>query len=115
MDWVCNITFENDIVLDDWRSAEIVPMFKDKGERTECCNYRGISLLSVDGKIYTGILVDRVHKVTEDLIDYVQGGFRVGRRCIDQIFIQKEKCEKARDKKCGVYNGCWFYGLGKEI
>ena len=26
------------------------------------------------GKIYTGILVDRVHKVTEGLIDDEQGG-----------------------------------------
>ena len=37
-----------------------VPPYKGKGERTECNNYRGISLLNVVGKIYVGILVDRV-------------------------------------------------------
>ena len=37
---------------EDWRSAVIVPLYKGKGEKSECKNYRGISLLSVVGKIY---------------------------------------------------------------
>ena len=47
---------------EDWRSSVIVPMYKGKGERNECKKYRGFSLLSV-------ILVDRVRRVTEGLID----------------------------------------------
>ena len=43
----------------------IVPMCKDKGEKTECSNYRGISLLSIFGKVYAGILLERICKVTE--------------------------------------------------
>ena len=54
----------------------IVPLYKEKGEMTQCKNYRGISLLSVVGKnIYVGILVDRVHTVTGGLIDDEEGGF----------------------------------------
>ena len=49
---------------EDGRSTVIVPLYKGKGERSECKNYRGISLLSVVGKIYAGILVDGVHRVT---------------------------------------------------
>ena len=30
----------------------IVPLYKGKGEKTEYKNYRGISLLSVVGKLY---------------------------------------------------------------
>ena len=56
--------FETSGVPEDWRSSVIVPLYKGKGERTECSNYRGISLLSMVGLIYAGILVDRVHKVT---------------------------------------------------
>ena len=33
----------------------IVPLYKAKEERTECKNYRDIRLLSIVGKIYTGI------------------------------------------------------------
>ena len=51
----------------------IVPLYKGKGEWTECRNYRGISLLSVVRKIYTGSLVDRVCRATGSLIDDEQG------------------------------------------
>ena len=49
----------------------IVPLYKGKEERSHCNSYRCISSLSVAGKIYAGILVDRVRKVTEGLIDDV--------------------------------------------
>ena len=43
---------------EDWRSVVIVILYSGKGERTECKYYRGISLISVVGKIYAGILID---------------------------------------------------------
>ena len=46
-------------------------------------------MLSVIGKIYAGILVDRVRKVTEGLIDNEQGGFIAEWGCVDQIFTLK--------------------------
>ena len=49
--------------------------------------------------------------MTEGLIDYVQGGFRAGRGCIDQVFIRKQIGEKAR-KKNVVFVG--FMDLEKE-
>ena len=54
----------------------VIPLYKGKRDRTKCSNYKGISLLSVVGKICAEILVDRVHKVNESLIDDEQGGFR---------------------------------------
>ena len=50
VDWIwrlCNLTFVSGNVPEDWRSVVIVPVCKGKRERTECKNYRGISLLSV--------------------------------------------------------------------
>ena len=85
---LCNITFES-VVLEDWGSAVIIPLYKAKGETTECTNYGSISFLSVVGKIYVGIIIDRDHKVTEGLIDDEQGEFRAGRGCVDQIFTLK--------------------------
>ena len=49
------------------------------------------------GKIYVGILVDRVLKVTEGLINDEEGGFRAGRGCVDQIFTLKH-LEKGYDR-----------------
>ena len=61
VDWIwrlCNMAFENDTVLEDCRSAVIVPLYMGKSERTECKNYRSFSL-SVVGKIYVETLVDK--------------------------------------------------------
>ena len=58
------MAFETGGMPEDWRSAVIVPLYKGKGDGTECKNYKGISLLSVVGKIYARILVDRVHRET---------------------------------------------------
>ena len=41
---LCNMAFESGVVPEDWRSAVIVLLYKVKGKRTECKNYRGISL-----------------------------------------------------------------------
>ncbi len=45
---------------EDWRKAIIVLLYKGKGNREECNNYRGISLLSVPRTIYGRILNDRM-------------------------------------------------------
>ena len=93
------MAFENGVVPEDGGSAVIVPLYKGKDERNECKNYKGISLLSVVGKIYVGILVNRVRRVTEGLIDDEHGGFSIGRWCIDQIFTLKQIGEK----KCRIW------------
>ena len=69
-----------------WRLCIIVPLYKGKEERTECSNYIDISLLSVFGKIYAGILLHRVRRVTESLMDDEQGGFRSGSGYVDKIY-----------------------------
>ena len=61
-------------------------------------------MLSLVGKIYAGILVDRVRKVNEGLIhDIKRGQSREG--CVDQIFTLKQIGEKAGGKKRRVYVG----------
>ena len=56
----------------------IIPLYKGNGERAECKNYRGVSLLSVVGKIYAGILVDKVCRVNGGLIEDEQGALEQG-------------------------------------
>ena len=46
------------------------------------------------GKIYVGILVDRVYRMIGGLIDDEQRGFRAGRGCVDEIFTLKQIGEK---------------------
>ncbi len=79
----------------------IVKFYKAKGSRSECSNYRGISLLSVPGIVYGKILTERLMEITERKVSEEQGGFRKGRGCIDQIFAMKRLVEEylGKDKK----------------
>ncbi len=67
--------------------------YKGKGNREEYNNCRGISLLSVPGKIYGRILNERMMKVTDKSVGDEQGSFQKG-RCLDQIFAVKILVEK---------------------
>ena len=51
-------------------------------DKCECCNLRGISLLSVVGKLYGRVLIKRVRAGTECAIGEEQCGFRQGRGCM---------------------------------
>jgi hypothetical protein len=62
----------------DWCKAVIVPLYKGKRSQQECKNNRGISLLSVVGKLYAKILIERVVKETNDKIWDVLAGFHNG-------------------------------------
>ena len=84
---VFNICFMLSIIPLDWIIACMVPLYKSKEDLHECSNFRGISLLSVVGKVYGRILINRIRDKTENVIAEVQNGFRRGRGCTDQILL----------------------------
>lgn len=98
-----NMCFVLSMVPVDWVCACIVPLYKGKGDVHECCNSRGISLLSVVGKVYGRVLINRIKDKTENAILEVQGGFRRGRGCMNQIFTVRQICEKYLAKGKEVY------------
>src|SRR5215469_9421182 len=83
----------------------MIPMCKRKGNRRECGSYRGIYMMSVVGKLYGRIVIERMRGLTEELVVEEQGCFRKGRGCIDQIFAVRCLCEKFREKGREVYLG----------
>ncbi|KAI5747504.1 hypothetical protein M8J77_015356 [Diaphorina citri] len=77
----------------DWELATIIPIHK-KGDNRECSNHRGISLLSIPGKIYSRILETRLRDATETGLEESQCGFRRGRSTQDLIFTLRQITEK---------------------
>ena len=51
-----NIIWVTEIIPPEWKDA-IINIFFKKGYRGECGNYRGISLLSVVGKVFADIIL----------------------------------------------------------
>jgi len=54
----------------EWTVTIICPLHK-KGDKTDCQNYRGISLLSVIYKVFAKILAKRLSPYAEQIISAV--------------------------------------------
>ena len=67
---------------------------KGKGDKCECNNSRGISLLSVVGKLFGRVLIKRVRAGTECALGEEQCGFRQGRGCMEQVFAVRQVYDK---------------------
>lgn len=70
-----------------WAVAVIKPIYK-KGDASDPSNYRGISLLSHLGKLFTSVLNTRLLILSDkyNTITDAQFGFRPGRSTVDAIF-----------------------------
>ena len=81
------------------RDANIVTLYKNKGDRSDCNNYRGISLLSVVGKVFARVALQRLQQVVEGVYPESQCDFRVQRSTTDMIFTLRQLQEKCREQK----------------
>jgi len=54
---------------EEWKESIIVPIYK--GDKTDCNNYRGISLLPTTYKILSNILLSRLIPYTEEVIGLI--------------------------------------------
>ena len=100
-----NLSFDMWVVCMGWRGACIMPLYKWKGDKCECSNSRGISFLSVVGKLFGRVLIKKVRAETECAIGEEQYGFRQGRGCMDQVFAVRQVCEMVK-----IYSGLlWIW------
>ncbi|VDP14075.1 unnamed protein product [Heligmosomoides polygyrus] len=86
---------------DDWRNSIIVPLFKHKGDASECSNYRGIELISHTMKDYERLVDSRLREMVT--ISQEQWGFMPERFTTDAIFITRQVMEKYREKRKPCY------------
>jgi hypothetical protein len=108
----------------DWESGIVIPLYK-KGDQMNLDNYRGITLMDVIGKVFSGILRHRLEKCYMGKIVEEQAGFRRGRGCVDQgytlaqIILKRLEMQKVTylcfvDLK-KAYDSVWREGLFKKL
>ena len=68
----------------DWKEGHLVKIPK-KGDLSKCGNYRGITLLSVPGKVFNRVVLNRIKNATYPKLRDEQAGFRSNRSTTDQI------------------------------
>uniref|UniRef100_A0A803SXA7 Reverse transcriptase domain-containing protein n=1 Tax=Anolis carolinensis TaxID=28377 RepID=A0A803SXA7_ANOCA len=99
---VMNRILEGENVPQTWENANIALIPKKDTDNFRVSNYRPISLLNVDYKIFTSILADRLKNVLIERIHEDQCGFLPGRHQKENIRILLnaiEYYEKNRQKK----------------
>ena len=78
---------------------------KWKGNPQLCENHRGISLLSIAGKVLARVLLNRLNEHLEQswLLPESQCGFRKDRGTIDMIFTARQLQEKCQEQNMDLY------------
>lgn len=93
---ICDV-WEQEVMIKDWTEAILIRLYKNKGDKRICDNYRGISLLVVAEKVFARILLNRVQRMLDKKLLEEQAGFRAGRSTLDQVFILRTVMERSRE------------------
>ncbi|KAF2345779.1 Reverse transcriptase domain [Trinorchestia longiramus] len=101
--YIFNRSLETGIVPDDWKRANVAPIFK-KGNKKIPNNYRPISLTSVINKTIERLLKVRITKHLNDqnLINDTQYGFREKRSCLTNLLDFFGEVNRIYDRTKGV-------------
>jgi len=86
----------------DWKEGHIIKLPK-KGNLQECGNHRGIMLLSVPGKVFNRIILERLKTALDPKMRDEQAGFRKGRSCTDQIASLRIIVEQSLEWNSSLY------------
>ena len=81
-------------IPDEWKDSYICPIYK-KGDRTNCQNYRVVTLLNTAYKIFTCIIHKRVAEYAEKQTGAYQVGFHTNRSTTDNIYMIRQINEKS--------------------
>jgi len=109
---LCTKAWREEKLPTEWTRGIIFRVYKD-GDKRDTSNYRGITLLSIVGKVYGQVINERLMKWCEAnrILVEEQGGFRPHRGCPDQLFSLIEILQN-RGKK-GTF--CCFIDVKKAF
>ncbi|CAH8633484.1 unnamed protein product [Schistosoma curassoni] len=94
--------WEEEQVSMDWKEGHLVKIPK-KGDLSKCENYRGITLLSIPGKVFNRLLLNRMKDAVDAQLRDQQAGFRKDRSCTDQIATLRIIVEQSVEWNSSLY------------
>ncbi|KAG0718623.1 Transient receptor potential channel pyrexia [Chionoecetes opilio] len=91
---VLTVVWQSGTIPPDWKRGLVVPIWKGKGDRQDCNNYRGITLLSVPGKVLAHLLLARIRSHLLKHQRPQQSGFTPGKSTTDRILALRFLVER---------------------
>ena len=84
-----NVILDKDIIPESQGKGILIPIFKNKGSKSDPNSCRGVTLNLCISKMFSAILNNRLKKISDkfELITNAQAGFRKGFSTNDNIFI----------------------------
>ena len=110
-----NIVLISGKIPTSWGIGVIIPIYKNKGDINDPDNYRGITLLSCFGKLFTATLNARLTVYIEGagILGDDQAGFRSGYSTLDHIFVLHALTQIYLQKRKRLY--CCFVDYKKAF
>ena len=96
------LTWTTENMPQEWNTGVICPIHK-KGDRSECNNYKGNTLLNNACKIFSSILNKRLKIATEKIIGDYQCRFCRNKSKTDQLFILRQMIGKHTEHSLGLH------------
>jgi hypothetical protein len=97
--------WQQEKIPQEFKDASIIHLYKRKGARQDCNNHRGISLLSIAGKILARLLLNRLNDhLNQGLLPESQCGFRKNRGTVDMIFAARQLQEKCQEQNVNLFS-----------
>ena len=90
-------------VSEEWKLANVGPILKGKGSKTEVENYRPISLTNVFCELMETVVCTKIldYLDANNLLSYSQWGFRPGRSTLSQLLLaQSNLVECFNERAC---------------
>ena len=110
-----NFIFDTGLIPEQWLTGDVIPIFKNKGDKLDPQNFRPITIISCFGKLFTSILNTRLNEFSEEyrIICENQGGFRKGYSTIDNLFVLHTLIHIMKNKKKKLF--CAFIDFAKAF
>eukprot|EP00106_Octopus_bimaculoides_P015202 XP_014782644.1 PREDICTED: uncharacterized protein LOC106878064 [Octopus bimaculoides] len=106
--------WKKEVMPKDWKDEAMEIVFKGKGQKDECNNFRGICPLATAGKVLSRIILDWLQiYVVNEILPESQSGFRKVKVTTDMIFSARQLQGKCVEQQIGLYQV--FIGLTRSF
>lgn len=98
---IMQVSLDTGKVPKAWKRATVVPIYKNKGRRSDPLNYRPISLTCILSKLAEHVIASNIrrHLDNNHLLSDCQHGFRKGRSCDSQLLTTTTDFVNSFDQK----------------
>ena len=96
------LVWKQETMPKEWSTSIIVSLHK-KGDRTNCNNYRGLSMLNTAYKVLSRVIYKRLETSMNIICGEYQAGFRTNRGTTDHIFTIRQVIEKCAEFNIDIH------------